>query len=373
VEKPDVPWEQIGADMITGLPVTDKGHDAILLFVDHTTKMVHLIPTTKEMDAVEFAQHFVKEVCRPHGLPRLICSDRGSVFVSKFTTELINLLGTHQALSTAFHPQSGGQHERMNRVLEEMLRHYVEPDHSDWDKHLWIAEFAMNNAVSTTTGFTPFQLNQGWQPRTPLGEGIMRPDLKVPAAHALVQNWQERLRHAKAAMRVAQDRQKAFADSKRRDVDPLKVGDQVLLSTKNIRLKRGTGVLKLLPRWIGPFPVTEVVSALAYRLELPESLKIHPVFHVSLLKPYRPSERRQPPPPPLLLTDEDDDIYEVQAIIDDRQVSRRGGTKKTQYLVVWKGYGPEHNSWEPDENLENARSAIKKYLRTKARKRALPP
>jgi RNase H-like domain found in reverse transcriptase/Integrase zinc binding domain/Chromo (CHRromatin Organisation MOdifier) domain len=382
VDKPEVPWEQIGTDFITGLPKTTAGFDAILVFVDHATKMVHFCPTTEQCDAPEWAQLYVDNVYRLHGLSLRICSDRGTTFTSKFHIHLTQLNGTKLSLSTSFHPQSGGQHERMNRVLEEMLRHYVSADHSDWDKHLSMAEFAMNNAVNVSTGRTPFELNQGWHPRTPLGEEIHRQhNSQAPMATAFVANWQQRMREAKELIQVAQARMKQFVDKGK--VEPVfKVGDKVMLSTKNIRLKRGNGVCKLLPRWIGPYEITQVVSVVAYRLELPLSLKIHPVFHVSLLKPFRSTpDRVQPPPPPLLLTDEDAEIYEVEAILGHRdryrQQSARQKAQKaprkissTQFLIKWQGYGPDHNTWEPEKNVRpGSDELVREYWKAQCLKR----
>jgi hypothetical protein len=363
IEKPAIPWQQIGMDFITGLPTTEDGFNSILVFVDHATKMVHFVPTTDTCDAPKFAEHFVNHVFKYHGLPATIISDRGSVFVSKYWRAVCDLLGTNHALSTAYHPQTGGQHERVNRVLEEMLRHYVSVNHLDWPKHLALTEFAINNAKSRSTGMTPFEANQGWHPRTPLGEEVHRQQLsdQVPAALAFVQNWQERLGVAKRAMQSAQDRQKALADQQRRDLT-FHLGDEVMLSTKNITLQKGTGVKKLMPQWLGPFRVERVVSPLAYRLELPPSMKMHPVFHVSLLKPYHPSGRVQPPPPPLLLTSEDGEIFHVEAILDHRRKKHRG-RYRNEYLVSWKGYGPEHNLWEPEENLQGSKNLIKEYHR----------
>ena len=135
------------------------------------------------------------------------------------------------------------------------------------------------------------------------------------------------------------------------------VGDEVLLSTKNISLK-GLGVRKLLPKWVGPFKVSKQVGKVAYKLDLPSNMKIHPVFHVSLLKPYHPSGRTQPPPPAVWVDDEPE--YEVEHILSHRVV-KRGRNRKYEYLIKWTGYGPEHNSWEPEVNLRGAQKVLEEY------------
>jgi hypothetical protein len=350
----------VGTDFITGLPMTDSGHDTILVFVDHTTKMVHFVPTTKTCNAVEFATHFVDTVIRLHGVPERILSDRDERFVNEFMSEVTSQIGTRHNLSTSFHPQTGGQHERVNRVLEEMLRHYVSVDHSDWDTHLSMAEFAINNSVSASTGATPFFLNQGYHPRTPLSEGVHRNNDRVPVARAFVSTMHERIAHAKKSLQRAQDRQKHYADKGRSELT-FQVGDEVMLSTKNIKLKKGdTGVRKLLPVWIGPFEVSAAIGSVAYKLQLPPSLRIHDVFHVSLLKPYHPGGSVQPPPPLLLHDGSDENIFEVECILSHRERKYRHRTKK-QFLIAWKGYGPEHHTWEPEENLDGCPEALQDY------------
>jgi hypothetical protein len=373
ITKPDHPWQHVGTDFITGLPVTPNGHDTILVFVDHATKMVHFVPTKETCTAAEFAHAFVDTVFRQHGLPKALFSDRGSVYTSNFLTEVCKLLGTTQRLSTAFHPQTGGQHERMNRVLEEMLRHYVSADHTDWDTHLSMAEFAINNSVSASTGYSPFFLNQGWEPVTPLSAEIHRiPDKsprgfqtqgdRVPAAHRFVADFHERMAKAKRLTQGAQDRQKAYADKGRCELK-LEVGDKVLLSTKYLNLKSGTtAVNKLLPQWIGPFDILAAVGSAAYKLQLPPSLPVHNVFHVSLLKPYHPSGSVQPPLPLLLVENAAEGIFEVEAILAHRDRRYRGDHVKRQYLVQWKGYGPDENLWIPEANLEGSPELLHEYL-----------
>lgn len=145
---------------------------------------------------------------------------------------------------------------------------------------------------------------------------------------------------------MAQDRQKSYADQRRRELD-FSAGDKVLLSTKNLKLKT-TGPRKLFPKWIGPFIVVERIGTVAYRLELPPSMRCHPVFHVSNLQPYRSDGRVQPPPAPIEV---DNDLeYEVEKILPHRDI-RKGTRTVREFLIKWLGYGPEHNSWEPERNL----------------------
>ena len=354
---PEHVWASVSMDYITDLPKTLRGHDTILVFVDRLSKMVHFAPTTKTVTAEGTAQLFVDHVFKLHGLPKDIVSDRDSRVMAGFFKELTKLLGTKQSPSTAFHPQSDGQTERMNRVLQDMLRHYVSAQQDDWDLRLSAAEFACNNAYQESIGTTPFRLNHGRDPHLPLS--IPGQHTKVHAAQQFADRMQAGLNDAKRTLQAAQDRQKAIYDKNHRELT-FQVGDEVLLRTKNIKLKH-PGSPKLLPKWIGPFPVERVVNEVAYKLTLPANYRIHDVFHVSLMKPYRSDGRVQPPPPPLEVDGEE--WLLVERILDHRDIKYRKKVVRREYLVKWEGYGPEHNSWEPESQVTSgALEAYEQYV-----------
>jgi hypothetical protein len=267
-------------------------------------------------------------------------------------------MGMKRSLSTAFHPMSDGQTERMNRVLEEMLRHYISPTCDDWDEHLPMAEFAINSAVNCSTSMTPFFLNYGENPPIPLVHSLTTPDKSN--ADELAKKVQKQLNLAKSALQRAQAAQKQQADKKRRDVK-FKVGDQVLLSTHNIKLKSRFNT-KLLPRFMGPFMILECIGPVAYRLELPDNIRVHPVFHVSLLKLYRtpPGGQGKMRHPPVDWIN-DEPVCEVEKILlhKDRRVG--GNRLKRRFLIKWKGYGVEHNTWEAEERLVNCDEVLAEY------------
>ncbi|GJP70425.1 hypothetical protein CLOP_g1368, partial [Closterium sp. NIES-67] len=282
LEIPDEPWESVSLDFITDLPKTRDGHTAILVFVDRLTKMVHFVATTTDVSAEDTAKLFVAHVFRLHGLPRVLVSDRDPRFTSRFWHEVTRTLGTKLKMSSAFHPQMDGQTERTNRTLEQMLRSFIGPTQDNWDDLLPVVEFAVNNSVHEGTHEKPFILNCGRHPTTPSTHGIG--GLRVPTAKDFMGKQQEALKSARRWLQLSQQRQKSYADMKRREVS-FEVGDKVLLSTKNIRLKI-PGARKLFPRWIGPFEVIQRVGVVAYKLKLPKTLQIHNVFHVSLLNKY---------------------------------------------------------------------------------------
>ncbi|KAE8876056.1 hypothetical protein PF003_g39779 [Phytophthora fragariae] len=153
-------------DFIFGLPPDAEGRTGVLVFVDRFTKMVHLIPVSDTVTAAETAAHFIDCVFRHHGLPESIVSDRDPRFTSAFWSSLFQLLGTKLSMSTAAHPETDGQTERVNRVLEDVLRSYA-TSFASWSSFLPLAEFALNNAEHASTGLTPFFANNARYPRVP--------------------------------------------------------------------------------------------------------------------------------------------------------------------------------------------------------------
>jgi hypothetical protein len=238
----------------------------------------------------------------------------------------------------------------MNRVLEDMIRHYVGAlRHGEWDTCLVAAEFAINNSFQESVRNTPFYLNYGRHPRVPLGS-LKQPSHNFSAA-ALADRWQAGLVEVKRCLQSAQQKQKTYYDAGHRDVS-FKEGEEVLLSTKNLNLRRvgdKSSKPKLLPKWVGPFKILEAIGKGAYRLQLPDTMKIHPVFHVSLLKTFRSNGSVQPPDPIIIDGEEE---FEVERILDHRFV-KRGRKDCPEYLVKWRHFGTEHNSWEPERSLSD--------------------
>ena len=351
---PSRPWSSISMDLIVKLPKTKHGYDSIVTVVDRLTKLTHFIPCTTDVTALQLAHLFLDNIFRLHGVPQDIISDRDPKFVSAFWREVCRLLGTKQNLSSPYHPETDGQTERMNRIIEEMLRHYVTPHQDDWDQYLSTCEFAVNNAVQESTGYSPFYLTYGYNPLTPAS--LASPS-SVPAAAQLHEQLFKDLHLAKKHLEAAQKRQKLYADMKRKDVY-YNSGDMILLSTKNIGLYC-SGTPKLLPRFIGPFRILKRVGELAYQVETPTNMKIHNVFHVSNLRPFKDDGRVQPPPPPIVIDDELE--YEVELIYAHRDVKVGKKRLRREYLVRWKGYGVEHDEYVPEANLGNAKGKIAEY------------
>jgi hypothetical protein len=161
-------WQSVGMDMVTDLPVTEDGYDSITVFVDRLSKMVRLAPCKKNNDAPEVAQLFLEHVFRSHGVPKEFVSDRGTVFTSKFWQSFTKLLGVSSAMSSAFHPQSDGNTERVNRIMEDVLRHYIDASQTNWASLLPLVEFAINDSWHESIKAIPFTVVYGRRPPLPL-------------------------------------------------------------------------------------------------------------------------------------------------------------------------------------------------------------
>ena len=186
LEVPNQRWERVSMDFITHFPRTRAGYDSLLVIVDYITKMIILRSTHRTAMAVDTARLFMDAVVRFHGVPRVIVSDRDTRFTSNFWKEICRLMGTSLTMSSGFHPQTDGQTERANRSIEEMMRAYVGRKQNDWDERLGMMEYASNNAVHSSSGYTPFYLCYGRHPLSPI-QLLSQVESKNAAADAFLQ------------------------------------------------------------------------------------------------------------------------------------------------------------------------------------------
>ncbi|KAL0194826.1 hypothetical protein M9458_008398, partial [Cirrhinus mrigala] len=291
------------------------------------------------------AQLLFDHVFRPYGLPEDIVSDRGPQFISRVWRAFFRLLGVTVSLSSGYHPQTNGQTERKIQEVGRFLRTFCHGHQSIWNQYLGWAEYVQNSLRQATTGLTPFQCILCFQP--PLFPWSGEPSDVHAVDYWFREServWDEAHQHLQRAVR----RQKTNADSRRSEAPVHQVGHRVWLSTRDIRLRLPSR--KLSPKFVGPFTIVEQINPVTYRLQLPPHYRIHPTFHVSLLKPFHnpilvPTEPgEEEPPPPIVV--EEGTIYKIKEILDSR---RRGG--KLEYLLDWEGYGPEERSWVPREDV----------------------
>ncbi|GMF29871.1 unnamed protein product [Phytophthora fragariaefolia] len=276
--------------------------------------MGQLAAVRKSVTAPQAAQLFVDNVFRHHGLPKAIVSDRDPRFVSHFWQHLVRLLGTMLDMSTADRSQTDGQTERVNRVLEDVLRSVCAAEPTKWGTLLPQVELALNNVVHSSMGFTPFYVNGLWHPRTsitlppasnldggeanaddPRGLKGQRTSVKRNLL-SFIETGEAVRQRVRDAMAADQDEQKENSDRHgRANTHVFQVGDQVLLNAKNLPISvvSAVGSTKLRSRFIGPFTVIGVHGH-AYTLDLPSAMATDPTFYVGLLKPYHPAAAIDP-------------------------------------------------------------------------------
>ena len=342
-------WEKITMDFVTGLPRTQRQHDAIWVIVDRLMKSAHFLPVNVEDSLEKMAQLYVDEIVRLHGVPVAIVSDRDPRFTSRFWPSLQTNLGTRLHFNTTFHPQTDGQGERTIQTLEDMLRSCVMEFKGSWDTHLALMDFAYKNSYQASIGMAPFEALYGRKCRTPVcwdevGERRL-------IGLELVQITSEKVKIVRDNLKKARDSQKSYADNRRRDLQ-FEIGDRVFL-----QISPGKGVLrfrkrgKISPRFIGPYEIVRKVGPIAYKLKLPPELsRIHDTFHLSMLRKYilDPSHvlREQPVQLKENLTYEE---TPVQIVDRKEQVLRSKVIPLVK--VLWKNHEREAATWEPEAQM----------------------
>jgi len=350
LEPPYAPWQSIAMDFIAELPALN-GCDQLWVIIDRFTKMAHFLPLKKERkSAADLAVIFAREIWKHHGLPADIVSDRDSRFTSETWKEFRGESGIRPRMSTAFHPQTDGQTERINQMIEAYLRAFVNTEQDDWQRLLPMAEFAYNNSATMGNSMSPFYANYGFHP-VAVGTASTEP---LNPASTVYAHWMQAIHdEARKGLEEARERMWRYTDPEWKTPPAYQVGDLVMLSGRNIKTRRPSR--KLDHKNQGPFQIEKIVSPLAVRLTLPRKWKIHNVFHVALLEPYRTSEHRPPPDPSKVLREADDieqsEEYDVEEVLASAERGR-GNTKRVFYLVKWLDY-PEQKDWteEPFDNF----------------------
>jgi hypothetical protein len=277
-------WEFVTIDVITKLPKIVKQHDFIMVVVDKFTKETHFILVNTTHKETNIAEIYMKEVDKIHGVPNALLSYRDPKFTSNFRNGLFNGFGTNLNLSTMYYPKSDGQTERTNRIIEDRLRMYVMDQPSKWEDYINLVEFANNNGYQATLKMSLFEALHGRKCNTPVSWD--NPAYRAVVGPNLLKETEEKMIKIKKNLKVAQDRQKIYADNNIVFRD-FKVGEHVFLKVKVKRSSIRLGSFpKLAARYCGPFEILEKIGPVAYMLAFPSSMRFHNVFHVSLLKKY---------------------------------------------------------------------------------------
>jgi len=332
-----------------------SGHDAVMTVVDAVFKRVHFIPTHTMVTAEEAARLFLHHVWKLHGLLKCIVSDRGPQFVALFTKELYRLLDIRISSSTAWHPQTDGQTERVNQELDQFLCLFVNERQDDWYDLLPIVEFQHNNHVHSATQQPPFLLDTGRIPR--MGFEPRQDPSSLEMVNKFTKRMESATEEAKSAIRKAQEDMTRYYNRKRSPAPVFQAGDQVYLDASDIKTTRPS--LKLSHRRLEPFKIERQVGPLAYRLKLPHGLRqLHPMFNVvklsAALDDLIPGRKPRALPPPIVVDGEPE--WEIEEVLDSRWHWRR-----FQFLIKWKGFSREHNSWEVASNVKAPDLVVEYY------------
>ena len=350
-----LPFSTIALDFIVKLPKS-HGHDSILTITNQgCTKMAIFLPCNETIDAEGATQLYFCHVFPRFGVPSKVITDQEPWFTSQFMTELCAQLCIEQNMSTAYHPWMDGQSEWTNQWLEQYLWFWVNHHWDNWYQFLPMAEFTHNSWCNETTKTTLYQTLMGYNPAAD-----WRPwNTTVPAPVTCLEQWKLARETAYTQMRRVQE---WWAQAKR-EGRQFQQGDLVWLEGHNLKTDRPS--VKLATKRYRLFSVAQELSPVTYQLTLPEQWKIHPVFHVDLLTPYKETVFHCPnyTRPPLDLVNNKEE-YKVEQVLDLRV---RGCNCKVQYLVKWVRYPDSNNQWiDADQMRANEAIAELKKRRLNA-------
>ncbi|KAH0716239.1 hypothetical protein KY285_007584 [Solanum tuberosum] len=323
---PSMVFEDIAMDFITCLP-SSKGKSTIMTVVDWLSKYGHFIALPSSFTAQSVAEAFVIGIVRLHGPPRSIVTDRDPRFLHSFWQELNRLQGTTLAMSTAYHPQTDGQSEVLNKCVEQYLRCFVADALTKWVVMLAWAEYWYNTAYQSSARMTPFQVLYGRDPPTVARYILGSSSSEIIEAYLVDRD--EVLTLLKANLARAQNRMKGLDGKSRRELT-YQMGEWVYVKLKpyrqnTVRLHQHP---KLGRRYFGPFKILKRIGDVAYKIELPDDARMHPVFHISMLKRCIGKPIQQVTP--LNLTDTANTISETSMNLEDKVPFQEGSIVVTQ-------------------------------------------
>ena len=352
---PQEPFEQVTMDLLTALPTTTQGHDAVVVFVDRLTKYAIVEPCTKKATAKDLATIFVNSVFSQFGLPKVLISDRAPTFTSNFWEAVFAYLDTKLNRTTSRHPQSDGQTERTNRTLLSVLRSHALNRREDWDTTIKVAQFQLNAATHKATRRSPFEALFGFSPRS-LPKTLKEMITECSGATSFVEDM-TRVREDIKKKLEANNEDMAKRVNKGRKAVEFKEGDEVLVSTNLLSVPED--LRKLGARFVGPYKVSGVPTPVNVIVDLPPHYKTHRRIHVEHVRLFRKDDaygdRYSVPPPEIV---DGSKRHEVSAIR-----GRRKRYGRWEYLVAWEGYDPSEDLWLPPENLGDCQELVEEYDR----------
>ncbi|USP72775.1 uncharacterized protein yc1106_06638 [Curvularia clavata] len=354
---PDRPMQHLCIDF-KEFPRDRSGYDMIMVVIDRLSKQAISIPCHKTIDARGMADLFVQWVYRFGHTPETIVSDRGPQFISSFWSEFCRILGVKVKLSTAYHKETDGQTEIMNKYIDQRLRPFVSYYQDNWSGLLPLIDRAQISLPHSSIGMSPYHILYGSEPRQSWdwkhSTSLLTPTDKLNHKDALemATRMHDAWKVAKEQMEKAQDRMRTTVNRHRRSVD-WDVGDMVFLSTRNLASDRPSR--KLSSKWEGPFRVLEKVGH-SYRLDLPKRSRIHDVFAPDLLckDPQDPLPGQEPPKPPATPIQGVEE-WEVEEILASKLYR-----SNLKYQVRWVGHDPDP-TWYPASNFMGAPHKLKLF------------
>ena len=325
---PERPWTSISMDFIKKLPSSSR-FDTILVIVNRLTKQVIFIPAHDTIVSVDLARLFVLHVFSKYGVPSHVTSDRGSEFVSNFFWSLGTALDMQLYFTSGYYPEDDGQTECTNQTFEQYSHVYCNYQQDNWSELLSLAEFAYNNAPSATTGVSSFFANKGKHL-----DITVHPERDIASSRArdYAVDLNELQNILKAEISAAQQRYQKYTDARRSPVPDFKVSNKVFVKAQFFRTTWPSK--KLSKKYLGPYEIIVQPGTISFTLRLLESMhSVHPVFHVSMLKPATSntfSKRIQPAPTPVIIDGEPK--YEISQIVNSK--IDRGRACKLLYKVI---------------------------------------
>ncbi|KAJ7942659.1 Ty3/gypsy retrotransposon protein [Quillaja saponaria] len=340
-------WSSISMDFIEGLPESDK-KNVVLVVVDRLSKFSHFVGLRHPYTALTVAQAFMDQVYKFQGLPEDIVSDRDPVFMSRFWTELFKIQGVQLNHSSAYHPQSDGQTEVVNRTVEAYLRCFAGDCPKHWSKWLSLAQYWYNTNYHTTIQMSPYQAVFGQEPPShiPYTKGDSENDAvdrSLSAKEGVIQLLKENIKKAQNRMKMQADRH--------RTERAYEVGNWVYLKLQSYKQHsiNSSKFHKLAAKYYGPFLILKKIGPVAYALQLPPSAKIHNVFHVSLLKTHHGRHEVQAQLPQF---SEDGLVSPEPVKVLDKRMVKKNNKAVVQLLVEWSHTAPEDATWMDYQKLK---------------------